>query len=279
MRRAVARALSYCVVSLLLLAACRADLGTLASSPQASNAPLRRAHEVSPTSITHRCPEAPAFDPGPEGAIAYSVEGSLHLLELSSGRDRVLVPKGEAPAVGWPVSFSHDGRWVAFGQGLVVPSAGGRVCSPLGRRGPPRYASTYSWRWLPDQNVLIGETLNGGLIEATMEGRVRHLPIRVDSWALDTSGRYIAYGYSPHVPRIQQIRVYDLVTGSRRIIYRGPRRRIAPPQVAQWSPDGKWVMFWPYLENSASLAADGLPLLAVSRDTGGTARITRSMLP
>ncbi len=279
MRRAVGRALSYWVVSVLLLATCRADPGTLASARQPSNARLWQAHEVSPTSIAHRCPEAPIFDPGPEGAIAYSAEGSLHLLELFSGRDRVLVPTGEVPAVGWPVSFSHDGRWVAFGQGLVVPSAGGRVCSPLGRRGPPRYASTYSRRWLPDQDILIGETLRGALIEPTVEGRVRRLPIRVNSWALDTSGRYVAYGYSPHVPRVQQIRVYDLVTGSRRIIYRGRRHKIAPPQVAQWSPDGNWVLFWPYLENSASLAADGLPLLAVSRDTGATARITRTMLP
>jgi hypothetical protein len=277
-RRAVARALFYCIVSLLLLAACRADPGTLASTPQPSH-PLRRAHEVSPRSIAHRCPEAPAFDPGPEGAIAYAADRSLHLLELSSGRDRVLVPKGETPAVGWPVSFSHDGRWVAFGQGLVVPSAGGRVCTPLGRRGPPKYASTYSWRWLPGRDVLIGETLRGGLIEASMDGRARRLPIRMDSWALDTSGRYIAYGYSPHAPRIQQIRVYDLITGSRRIIYRRPPRRIAPPRVAGWSPDGTWVLFWPYLENSASLAADGLPLLAVSRDTDATARITRTMLP
>ena len=238
MRRAVARALSYCVVSVLFLATWRADPGTLvwASSQRGSKADLGPAHEVSLVSITQRCPEAPAFDPGPEGAIAYSADGSLHLRDLSSDRDRVLVQKGEAPAVGWPVSFSHDGRWVAFGQGLVVPSAGGRVCSPLGKRGSTSYASTYSWRWLPDQNVLIGETLNGGLIEATMEGRVRRLPIRVDSWALDASGRYIAYGYSPHLPRIQQIRLYDLATGSRRIIYRGPRHRIAPPRVAQWSP-------------------------------------------
>jgi len=111
-----------------------------------------------------------------------------------------------------------------------------------------------------------------------LTGRVRRLPIRVDTWALDPSGRYIAYGHSPHPPSIQQIRIYDLATGSRRILYRGPRHQIAPPQVAHWSADGRWVLFWPDFENSASLAADGLPLIAVSRQTGTTDTITPVML-
>lgn len=284
MRSRYPRNWASCLLLLFAAASCmspagRGGHGTVASTPPPPVASLQRAHEVSPGPIAHRCPEAPALHPGPEGAVAYVAGGSLHLLELSSGRDRVLVPKGGAPAVGGgPVSFSPDGRWVAFGQGTVVPSAGGRVCSPLGRRGPPRYGSTFSWRWMPDRNVLIGETLHGRLIEATMEGRARRLPIRVDSWALDPSGRNIAFGYSPHVPRVQQIRVYDLATGSRRVLYRGPRHKIAPPQVAQWSPDSKWILFWPYLENSASLAADGLPLLAVSAATGRTKKIAPAML-
>jgi Tol biopolymer transport system component len=210
--------------------------------------------------------------------VAYVADGSLHLLDLSPGRDRILVRKGEAPLVAGPVAFSPDGRWVAFGQGLVVPSAGGSICSPLGRRGPARYASTYSWRWMPDRDILIGETLNRGLIEATMKGRARRLPIRVDSWALDPTGTRVAYGYSPHLPRIQQIRIYDLASDSRRILYRGSPRRIEPPQVAAWSSDGGWVLFWPRLENSASLAADGLPLFAVSAVTARTRRITAGML-
>lgn len=216
--------------------------------------------------------------------MAYAADGSLHLVVLSSGRSRVLVPKAAAPGIGLgPVSFSPDGRWVAFGPGLVVAAAGGRACSPLGRRGPLNYGSTYSWRWLPGKDVLIGETgrLIGRLTEATMTGRLRRLPILVDGWALDPSGRYIAYGYFPHptAPGVEQIRVFDLATGSVRVLYRGPRHKIAPPGVAEWSPDGRWVLFWPDLYNSASLAADGLPLLAVSAQTGRTSEITPVMLP
>ena len=211
--------------------------------------------------------------------MAYAANGSLHILELSSGRNRVLVPRQAAPG-GWPVSFSPDGRWVAFGPGLVVAAAGGRVCSPLGMRSATAaYAMT--WQWLPGRDVLIAETPSGSLIEATMTGHLRRLPIRVyPSWAVDPSGRYIAYGYSPHptAPGVEQIRVLDLATGSVRILYRGPRHRIAPPGVAEWSPDGRWVFFWPDADNSASLAADGLPLLAVSTQTGATVRVAPVML-
>jgi Tol biopolymer transport system component len=211
--------------------------------------------------------------------VAYAAGGSLHLVELSSGHGRVLVPKEAAPTVGWPVSFSPDGRWLAFGPGLVVAAAGGRVCSPLGRRNLGAAYATY-WQWLPGKDVLIGETPNGGLAEATMTGRVRRLPIRVYTWALDPSGRYLAYGYAPHptAAGTEQIRVYDLATGSVRILYREPRRKIAPPLVAQWSPGARWVLFWPDFQNSASIAADGLPLLAVSTQNGQTVQVARVML-
>jgi len=227
-----------------------------------------------------RCPKAPAFSPGPEGAAAYAAGGSLRLVDPASGGGRILVPKGTVPGVGWPVSFSPDGRWVAFSQGLVVAAAGGRVCSPLGRRGLNDPYVT-SWQWLPGKDTLIGETPAGGLIEATVSGRLRRLPIKAyPTWALDPSGRYIAYGYSPKptVPGVEQIRVYDLATGSVRVIYRGSRHKVAPPVVAQWSPGGRWILFWPDFGNSASIEADGLPLLAVSTETGQVVKLARVTL-
>ncbi len=179
----------------------------------------------------------------------------------------------------WPVSFSPDGRWVAFGPGLVVAATGSRVCSPLGRRSVNAPYAQY-WQWLPGKDVLIAETPGERLIEATMSGQLRRLPIQADSWAVDPSGRYIAYGYAPHptAPGVEQIRVFDLATGSDRILYKGPRHKIAPPLVAQWSPDDRWVLFWPDADNSASIAAGGLPLIAVSTQTGTTVGVTRVML-
>lgn len=288
MRSGFPRGWAFCLLLCVGAASCAGQQGgaghqTAASSPPPSAASSGPAHAPALEPVARRCPAAPPFSPGAEGAVAFAAAGSLHLVEFSSGRDHVLVPKGAAPAVdSGPVSFSPDGRWIAFGPGLVVAAAGGRVCSPLGRRGPLDYASTYSWRWLPGRDVLIGETgrLAGSLFEATMNGKVRRLPIQVDTWALDPSGRYIAYGYpsNPFTSGAEQIRVLDLATGTVRIVYRGPRHQIAPPLVAQWSPDGRWVLFWPDFDRSASIAADGLPLMAVSATTGKTVTVTRIML-
>ena len=42
-------------------------------------------------------------------------------MELSSGRDRLLVHRPEA-SVGGPVAFSPDGRWISFG-GIVTSTS------------------------------------------------------------------------------------------------------------------------------------------------------------
>lgn len=265
-------------VSSCMRTADRASRGPVESGRSYSVAPSRGSPAASPRALHRRCPKAPAFRPGAEGAVAYVADGRLHVMELASGRDRVLVHRPEAP-VGGPVAFSPDGRWIAFGHGLVVASAGGEVCSPLRRRGSPGKGRTpcSSWRWLPGRNVLIGQTRRGRLIEARTGGRRRRLPIRAGTWAVDPSGRYVAYAVFG-APRIQQIRVYDLVSGTRRVIYQTAAHRIAPPLVAEWSPDGAWVLFWPDIQNSASLAADGLPLRAVSTNSGRRIRIAPVML-
>lgn len=263
-------------VSSCMRTADRASRGPVEPGRSYSVAPSRGSPAASPRALHRRCPKAPAFRPGAEGAVAYVADGRLRVMELSSGRDRVLVHRPEA-SVGGPVAFSPDGRWIAFGHGLVVPSSGGQVCSPLRGRGSAREGSISSLRWLPGKDVLIAETARGRLIEARTGGRRRRLPIRVGTWAVDPSGRSVAYA-AFGAPRIQRIRVYDLVSGTRRVIYETPGHRIAPPLVADWSADGAWVLFWPDTQNSASLAADGLALRAASPGSGRTIRIAPVML-
>jgi Tol biopolymer transport system component len=49
--------------------------------------------------------------------------------------------------------------------------------------------------------------------------------------------------------------------------------------LAGWSPDGRNVLVWPDPESSASLAADGMPLVAVPVDGGPLTQLTEAMLP
>ena len=78
-------------------------------------------------------------------------DGVLSVLELESCKERTLVQTGAA----LPVRFSHDGRWIAFGEGTIVRAAGGGVQSPLGR--------VRAWQWSPTTNVLAGVTAGGGV--------------------------------------------------------------------------------------------------------------------
>jgi N-acetylmuramoyl-L-alanine amidase len=56
--------------------------------------------------------------------------------------------------------------------------------------------------------------------------------------------------------------------GHRTLLYRSPSDAVGPPVHARFSPDRRWVIFQTDGFESASIAADGLPLLAV-RATGG----------
>jgi MreB/Mbl protein len=99
----------------------RASRGPVESGRSYSVAPSRGSPAASPRALHRRCPKAPAFRPGAEGAFAYVADGRLRVMELSSGRDRVLVHRPEA-SVGGPVAFSPDGRWISFG-GIVTSTS------------------------------------------------------------------------------------------------------------------------------------------------------------
>jgi hypothetical protein len=89
-----------------------------------------------------RIPTCPG---GLVGRLA-SVDGGLRVLDLRTCRVRVLVHRRVQP----PVRWSHDGRWLAFGEEAVVSANGGRVVRPDG------YVRI--WAWSPKTDVLAGVT-------------------------------------------------------------------------------------------------------------------------
>jgi len=189
----------------------------------------------------------------------------LHVLDLATCRDRVLVREGARP----PVAVSPSGEWIAFGRASVVSVGGGPVVRSLG--GPAS-----RWEWSPTDDVLAGVTPEGGLAVGGPQGPPRRLypdgsGVREARFSPD--GRHLAVSVKGRT-----VGVVSVATAMAHAAYRIPFQQFAELDVAGWSPDGRWVLFWMSPERSASLAADGLPLEAVPSEGGRAIQVTEAML-
>jgi dipeptidyl aminopeptidase/acylaminoacyl peptidase len=221
-----------------------------------------RAHAPRALAANDRCP------PGDLGLVAFVRGGALDVLDLHGCTTRTLV---DAHVQG-PLQFSADGRYVAFAGGFVATRGGGVV----------RTAGAGTWS--PRGDLLAVGTKGGGLVVVRPRGEARRL--LPDGWGVTTlafspGGRTLAVsrsGYelaTMHDPSRwkQQIWLVDVSTGARRLLYRLPEGALAPAWLQGFSPDGRWLLFWEDSFNSASLAADGLPLLALPLAGGTPIRI------
>ena len=180
------------------------------------------------------------------GTVAWVAGGELHVLDLPTCRERTLVPEGASP----PVRFSTDGRWIAYGGGAVIPATGGNpVLVPGGAR---------SWAWSP-MDVRLGVVTPGGGLEvfsprerapAPSPGGGKRAKASVE---FGQPRRILADGagaghllWSPDAARIAldgpgKVMVVDVASAEPRTVFSttGP-----VPQVAGWSPDSNWVLFW-----------------------------------
>lgn len=210
---------------------------------------------------------------GLSGSFAYIAGHALHVLDLPTCRDRVVVARGASG----PVRISHDARFVAFGNASIVRVRGGHVSTPFGAAGAS------GWVWSPKVDVLAGLTARGGVVVAGPGSP----PVRVvpDDWAATSvlwspRGDALVIGRSrfPRRPLHQEIWLWFPRTHDLQLVA-GAFRGIQTPQLATVSRDADWVFWWPRFQNSSSLAADGMPLES-KRIAGGARgpRIVRSML-
>ena len=209
------------------------------------------------------CRPAPPFQPGPLGAVAYLRGESLHVLDVSSRRDRVVahvwIPSWEG------IAWSGDGRWLSVGS-YLVPAAGGPLCRPFAAK-TGRFGGDPDLRWSPKGERLAVTTAKGVFLDRPGGTPRRILPA---GWSAD--------GFSPGGSRIAAegtVRTYslwavDLAGGRRTLLYRSPDGVVGQPVLTLWTPGGRWVLFRTDTYDSASIAADGLPLLAVSAAGGRT---------
>src|SRR6266508_6087081 len=85
-------------------------------APHSSPGSIVSLPPTKPACPTARLPHAARL-----GEVAWIQAGSLMVIDLGTCRQTILVRTGAGP----PVRFSPDGRWLAFRDGEVVPSAGG----------------------------------------------------------------------------------------------------------------------------------------------------------
>jgi hypothetical protein len=238
---------------------------SIAAGGGSSRATASRSGGGVPTS--RRCP------PGNLGEVAFVRGGALRLLDLHGCTIRTLVP---AHVQRFGVGFSHDGRWVGFFGGLV-PAHGG-----------PVHRITGAGTWSPAADVLAVTTKKGGLELVGTDGHTRRL--LPDGWGVTTlvfspDGKTLAVSRSlyrnPDTPARewhQEIWLVDVATGARHEIFHLGPKQLGPAWLEGFSPDGRWLLFWEDVQNSASIAADGLPLFVVPATGGSAVRITSGEL-
>jgi hypothetical protein len=224
----------------------------------APSSPPRSIVSVSPTKPS--CPTARLPDAARLGEVGWIQAGSLEVIDLGTCRQTTVVGTGAGP----PVRFSADGRWVAFGGGEVVPSAGGDVQRPFG--SPVR-----TWEWSPTAEVLAGVTETGGvLIAGPGRGANALLPgdSRVGHLAFSPDGRRLA------IDRVGRgIQVLDVATGQARTVFPQPDA-VRVPEVAGWSKDGRWILYW-----RGPVGKQGGPLDAVPSSGGPWVNVFDPVLP
>jgi hypothetical protein len=168
--------------------------------------------------------------------VAFVRDGQLRVLNLATGAQTVAIARGATA----PVAFSGDGSLVSAG-GLVS----GGAAQP-----------THAIAWAPDGETAAYLTRTGSVVIWKPGVSLRTiLPARWGATSLAWGrGDILAVGRSPR----QEVWVRS-GAGLRRVA--GPLPGVQRPIV--WGFDGSGrVLWWSDLEDSSSIAADGLPLYA-----------------
>jgi len=206
---------------------------------------------------------SPAFpDFASLGSVAWAASGSLWMLDVPTCRQAELVKSG---AEG-PVRFSGDGEWVAYGALAYVPASGGRTTKVDG--------ATRDWEWSPTGARLAFVT-DGGGVSILLPGREPHAILapsagRAAHIAWSPNGRFVA----ADLP--DRILVVDVRTFEAHTVFSTTG---LSPQVAAWTPDSKWVLFWAKPLGTNGTRTAGRALDAVPAEGGDWRNVWDSMLP
>ena len=215
------------------------------------------------------------------GRLAVVDRGQLRLVDLATCRSRTLVAQDVEP----PVRWSADGRYLAYGAGSVVSAGGGAPTRPLGRLAAGWGSGSPGWVWSPTGHRVAGVTAGGGVLVGGPDAATKRL--LPDGWgatsiAWSPNGRTLAVSRSLYLkappPYHQEIWLLDLRSGTKTLLFRLAKPEIAPPWLSGFSPDGRWLLAWEDSQNSSSLAADGVPLIALPVKGGKAVAVGKGTL-
>ena len=223
--------------------------------------------------------EQPVCDPAPPlqindlGVVAFAANEGLHKVDVASGQIETLVSSGIRANAGAPVRFSPSGRWISFGPGRLIPSAGGPVCLP----SPD---DLHQLTWSPLEDIFVAKTRDGRLVNGGPSHPLTEIAapeLGTTNFVFDPSGTRLAVG------RVTEegsgaVAVIDLENGTTTdVLSLAPESGLVP-EIATWSPDGDWILYWETFGETESLNADGGALKAVRAAGGDSLTVVDEML-
>jgi hypothetical protein len=214
-----------------------------------------------------RSPLTPLVDPrafAGDGRLAFVSRGRLWLLDGSAGTlVRVAGAGASRP------TFSPNGHWLAWMQGtkrIGVARSDGTGERTLASRG-------FAPRWLPDDRLLVGRSLFR--IEPGLVTRAGTAPGGLVSWLPDgsryafTEQRVLGRDRDGSFQKVELVEVARSLHGPRTVWYEAPSRFATRSgyrgngiaDVALLPRGG--ILVWLDPMHSASLAADGMPVVEI----------------
>ncbi|MEW6233337.1 MAG: hypothetical protein AB1566_13635 [Chloroflexota bacterium] len=264
-------------LSLVLLFACLlAGCGTF--SIQGS---LKSPAEVAATAQARSA--SATVTPQPRlGQVAFIQGGDLWVQELPEGLPRRLTQDGRNSTPLW----SPSGEWIAFRKehGVWVTRSSGTATRVVDTSGVRQFA------WSPEADRLA-YIAQGALFTENADGTDRRelVPTTrgaegsgVTAMAWSPDGGWIAFEKLEQMPQklpnVQGLWRTKVDGSEIKEVYLNPDPFQAQSHLAGWSPDGQFLLFWQGERMSASLLADGVPLIRVPVVGGTPAQITIAML-
>ncbi len=220
------------------------------------------------------------------GRLAYVQGGDIWVKSLPDGKSLRLTTDGHNREPRW----SPSGQWIAFRKGdeVWIVSTDGGTARQVATSTPTGF-----FAWSPKADQLAYITENRALVVENADGSNRHTLAASGSdeqgtgvWSMAWSpdGAWLAFSREEILKQAQPPDRYASLwriradgSGAQELVNAGRPSEFGL-YVAGWSSDSHYVLFWIAPMFSASIMADGVPLMAVPAQGGAQKELAKSVL-